>query len=196
MPRICIFGDSITWGSYDLEKGGWVERLKVDSMNSTEGETAVYNVGISGDKVGDVLRRFDAEMKARRTEVVQLIVLAIGINDSPHGDYEGTDLGEFEQSFRNLIGMANDYSGKLIIVTPTNVDDFHPAQTYKKRKDLEIKKYVDIIIKITKENKLPLVDVFGLMTKEDLKIDGLHPLASGHEKIYQEVKKVIDQCLK
>ena len=188
MSRICIWGDSITWGSYDLEKGGWAERLKVDLMNSTEGETAVYNVGISGDKVADVLKRFGVEAMARQPDI---IILAIGINDSPHGDYEGTDLGEFEESFRNLIVMAKGYSGKPIIVTPTNVDDFHPAQTYKKRKDLEIKKYVDIVSKIGKENKLPLVNVFGLMTKEDLEVDGLHPMPSGHEKIYQEVKKAI-----
>ena len=24
---ICVFGDSISWGAWDMEKGGWVNRL-------------------------------------------------------------------------------------------------------------------------------------------------------------------------
>jgi len=30
MPKpksICIFGDSVSWGAWDMEKGGWVNRL-------------------------------------------------------------------------------------------------------------------------------------------------------------------------
>lgn len=27
--KICVFGASITWGAFDNEKGGWVNRLKL-----------------------------------------------------------------------------------------------------------------------------------------------------------------------
>jgi lysophospholipase L1-like esterase len=28
MVKILVFGDSIAWGAFDLEKGGWVEKIK------------------------------------------------------------------------------------------------------------------------------------------------------------------------
>jgi len=27
MATICVFGDSTAWGAWDLERGGWVNRL-------------------------------------------------------------------------------------------------------------------------------------------------------------------------
>lgn len=41
---ICIFGDSITWGTSDSEKGGWVERLKV--YFGEKYDIDVYNLGV------------------------------------------------------------------------------------------------------------------------------------------------------
>jgi lysophospholipase L1-like esterase len=39
--------------------------------------------------------------------------------------------------------------------------------------------------------ELPVVDVFGLMSPEDLLSDGLHPNVSGHEKLYRLIAQVI-----
>ena len=58
MSVICIFGDSISWGAWDLEAGGWVNRLKLYFDNQPDPQIRVYNLGISGDRVGDVLKRF------------------------------------------------------------------------------------------------------------------------------------------
>lgn len=32
MTRVAIFGDSIAWGSWDPEGGGWTTRLRLDYM--------------------------------------------------------------------------------------------------------------------------------------------------------------------
>ena len=45
---ICVFGDSITWGASDYEKGGWVERLKTYLMKN-KNDVDVYNLGVSGE---------------------------------------------------------------------------------------------------------------------------------------------------
>ena len=36
IKRICVFGDSITWGACDYEKGGCVERLKTDLLEHSD----------------------------------------------------------------------------------------------------------------------------------------------------------------
>ncbi|MBI2635435.1 MAG: hypothetical protein HYW79_02725 [Parcubacteria group bacterium] len=186
MPRICIWGDSITWGSYDLEKGGWVERLKVDLINGTEGEVQVYNLGVSGDKVADVLKRFEAEASARQPDVV---ILAIGINDSPHENYsQGTNLKEFEGLYRKLMNIAKRYSERLVMVSPTNVDDSRPDNTYR-----GVDRYAGVVESLAKEDSVPFINLFGLMSKEDLEVDGLHPSATGHEKIYRAVKNELEK---
>ena len=43
MKRIGIWGDSITYGASDNDKGGWVNRLKVSFGNDDE-DIGVYNV--------------------------------------------------------------------------------------------------------------------------------------------------------
>ncbi|HEY8108487.1 MAG TPA: hypothetical protein VIF43_00505 [Patescibacteria group bacterium] len=76
MARVCIFGDSITWGAWDFEHGGWPTRLRLYFDNEEPGKFEVYNADISADKVGDVLRRFDVEVAARKPEVVGLVIAA------------------------------------------------------------------------------------------------------------------------
>jgi len=186
--RIGVWGDSITWGANDLEMGGWVARLRSFIDNEHELEPGVYNVGVSGDKVGNVLRRFGMEFEARQSETV---ILAIGINDSPHDTHpEGTPLDEFERQLGELIQKAKAGATKpVIFVGLTSVDDEHPKNSG--YKNSEIKKYDEIVKKVTSGSKVTYLDVFDLITKDDLKMDGLHPEAQGHEKIFQAVKAAL-----
>lgn len=187
MNRIGIWGDSITWGASDQELGGWVNRLRLFLDKNYENAPSVYNVGIGGDKVSDVLRRFGVEYEARKPEA---IIIAIGINDSPHDSHpDGTPLGIFEQKLNELISKVQVIADKLIIVGLTNVDSEHlDAHGYSNE---TIKPYSDVVQKVTNQNKLPYVDLWGLITKDDLKLDGLHPEAVGHEKIFQKVRPVL-----
>ena len=78
MTRILVFGDSIARGAVDLEKGGWVERLRIYFVNNSK-DKSVYNLGISGDTTENLLKRFMNECKVREPEI---IIFAIGVNDS------------------------------------------------------------------------------------------------------------------
>lgn len=55
---ICVFGDSITWGAWDIEKGGWVQRLRNFVESSSEEYIEIYNLGVSGDNTEDLLEIF------------------------------------------------------------------------------------------------------------------------------------------
>jgi len=193
MKKIGVWGDSITWGGYDRETGGWVTRLRrfcdgnYEFGDIYDGGPSVYNVGIWGDKVADVLKRFDVEHAARNPEMV---ILAVGMNDSSHqGHPKGTPLDEFEKNYRALIAKAKSKAQKLVLVGLTNVIDKHPRN--RGYKNDTILPYAQVIEKIAHEHGVIVVNLFGMMTEEDVSLDGVHPLASGHKKIYQKVKEVI-----
>ena len=62
---ICIFGDSVTWGAYDPEQGGWATRLR-NYFEAQENNIDVYNLGISGDATADLLKRIEVEAKSHK----------------------------------------------------------------------------------------------------------------------------------
>ncbi len=68
MAGILVFGDSISYGAWDIE-GGWVSRLRkfLDKKNLSEEnfDCKVYNLGISGDNSSGVLNRFEFETRQR-----------------------------------------------------------------------------------------------------------------------------------
>ena len=76
--RILIFGDSITYGAWDTELGGWANRLRI-AFDKENQDWNIYNLGVSGDTINDVLKRFDVECQAREPEK---LIFAIGINDA------------------------------------------------------------------------------------------------------------------
>ena len=109
MPHIFIFGDSITYGSWDKE-GGWADRLKRflhDKYLKTRGDYClVYNLGVSGDTTKEVLKRFDFETKRRLDKKEEnIFIFSIGANDaSTYSDGKNlVEIGEFENNIKQLI---------------------------------------------------------------------------------------------
>jgi len=45
--RISIFGDSITWGAWNPENGGWVAQLRRYFETNENYDVDVYNLGVS-----------------------------------------------------------------------------------------------------------------------------------------------------
>lgn len=180
--HICIFGASITWGANDAEGGGWTDRLKTHVWQKRDFETDVYNCGISGDKVANVLKRFDVEATARKADK---IIFSVGINDSPHStNPQGTPLEEFKDQYRQLIKKAEGFTKDVIFVGLTNVDEDIEEKNYKND---EIQKYDKVMQEIAAEKGLRFVSLFGSLNKEELTPDGLHPNANGHKKIFEKV---------
>jgi lysophospholipase L1-like esterase len=193
MARICIFGDSISWGSWDPSGGGWANRLREVGCNRLDlsepdhdwDYAAVYNCGICGDKLADVLRRFDVEAEARQPTVV---ILAIGINDIPHGDHRGTPPDDFARGYVELIAKAKRFTQDVILVTPTNVDEARSEHDYR---NADISALAEVVEKCAGDAGLPLVKAFGTLTPEDLHPDGLHPGPAGHEKLFRAIEPVV-----
>jgi lysophospholipase L1-like esterase len=191
--RICIFGDSITWGAVDPENGGWVAQLRGYFETNDDYDIAIYNNGISGDNTDDLLKRFEVECAAREP---QIIIFAIGINDSQHIKSEGAkgvSLEKFQNNLVELINLAKNFSDKIIFVGLTKVDEVSIPEIWGTENFYDnniIAKYNSIIEKISAEHRLPFVNLLDLLEAKDLD-DGLHPNSEGHKKIFLRIKEFL-----
>lgn len=184
---LCAFGDSITWGAYDGAEGGWAHRLRHTCERLGDlglSEKRVHALGIPGERLEGVLRRFDVEAGAREAEH---FIFAVGINDAPHlgdgGHRAGTDLPRFRLTYEALLEKAFRFSKDILLVGPTNVDE-GLADGWTNH---AIAPYVEVIRHLAQRQGVDFLDAFGTMGREDLQIDGLHPGPTGHRKLHDAV---------
>ncbi len=200
--NICVFGDSIAFGKYD-SKGGWVARLaeflEARYLAKKGDEFYVYNLSISGNHTGDVLARFETELKPRFSEKREwIVVFAVGLNDSVvvHSKNDHwVGIGEFQKNIRKLICLANEFSDKIIFVGPTSPDyqivDPMPWDLDKSYREAEVKKYDAALRDICQKSGaryLPLYDKFAAGDYKKLLYDGAHPNSAGHQLIFETVR--------
>lgn len=203
--RILIFGDSITYGSWDIE-GGWVQRLRkfLDEKILTELNfyCLVYNLGISGDTTDDLLERFEFETKKRIKEKEDtIIIFSIGGNDATFIDdkKQCQILKEnFRENIKKLIKLADKYASKIIFTGLLPTDELKtipiPWALDKSYKNEHIIQYNEIIKSFCEENKILFIDFFEKFKKFDYKNlleDRQHPNFEGHQKIFEIVKKFL-----
>lgn len=187
---ICIFGASSTQGFYDVEKGGWADRLKIyayeRSLNK-EGYFEVFNLGVSGNTSRDLLKRFYAEAKARDPTI---IIISLGDNDSALK----IPLNEYESNMGKIFSQAKDITKEVIVLGTKKVDEKLtkpvPWNTECYYVNEEIQKYDAKLRKLAENHKIEYVSLFDVLNEKDLE-DGLHPNSRGHKKIFEKVKDVL-----
>lgn len=210
MSYILAFGDSIIYGAWD-KKGGWLQRLRedIDKKNLEWKEDfyyLVYNLGISGDTSENLLKRFENEVKERKTEEEFIFIFAIGTNDSQYV-HSKKALNIFEAQFKTnlqkLIKKAKKYSSKIFFVGLTLVDEkkvtpmpWAPDKSYLNK---NLKKYDQIVKNVCQENKVHFIEIFDKVKQQNyyqlLSQDGAHPNSKGHEFIYKLAKKYLNKHL-
>ena len=192
--NILIFGDSITWGAYDPEQGGWATRLR-NYFEEKDNDTDVYNLGISGDTTADLLNRIEVEAKSREPN---LIIFAIGINDAQFIHSTNglrVSLDEFQQNLAKLLSIAKKFTDKVVFVGLTKVDESKttpcPWKPDKSYTNENIKRLDDAIEKFCEDKKLKFIPMENVVGNDDL-IDGLHPNTKGHIKIFNRMKSELE----
>lgn len=192
MTNLCAFGDSITWGMYDPEGGGWATRLRNYYEAQGAREVDVYNLGISGDSTDRLIYRLNTELTARRTDAV---ILAIGINDSRLHVSENKHFvskDDFRSNLGKILAIVREKNCRIMLLGLTPVDeskvmpvpwapDIHYSNAY-------IEAYDAIIKEVAAQHNHPYIPLFMLLELTDLH-DGLHPNSTGHQKIFEVVKK-------
>jgi acyl-CoA thioesterase I len=187
---ICIFGDSTAWGAWDMEKGGWVNRLWLEVSERTNGECDIYNLSISGGTTQTILDRFETEAKIREADA---LIFQSGGNDAYIRDGAGVNnisLEQFRANLESIIEKAKKITPKIIFMGFEVVDEAKTtpvAWSNISYFNSEIKRYNGELKKVCQEQGVLFLDNFSLLTLADLE-DGLHPNASGHEKTFQQVR--------
>lgn len=127
--NILVFGDSITQGFHDDERGGWVGRLFsycVSEMIRSDYEkyVSVFNLGISGERSCDLIKRFNVEFDTRQQDGMATI-FAIGINDSARNiktDKNWCDINDYKNNLQQMINQAK-IQGGVVLLGLTAVDE-------------------------------------------------------------------------
>jgi lysophospholipase L1-like esterase len=199
--HILVFGDSITQGFYDKEKGGWTNRLFIDvsaSLESDEDFIGVFNLGIDSENTTGLLKRIENEILARKSEDM-VIILDTGGNDT----FKNKDTGEnavpfevFSQNYAKLITTAKKY-GRVFCI---GFKDFNPEQA----KNLSWYKDYDFtdnahdlydveVERLAQQHGVRYIGMESLFAAnfDRYSHDGDHPTAEGHEIIYQRVKETL-----
>jgi len=190
--HICVFGASITWGAFDTEKGGWVDRLKIYFFNQEdENYASVYNLAVSGATTEDVLKRFDVDCEARRPNI---IIFSIGNNDSQFIKSQNktqTSIEKFRKNLDNLLEKASKYAEKIVFFGLTGVEEEKTMPVYWNSdafySNENIRQYDSIIEDFCRDKNLKYISLKGILEEGDWE-DGLHPNAKGHEKIFEKIK--------
>lgn len=204
---ICVFGNSIAWGAWDAEKGGWVNRLNLYFHFLDKGDNKrafVHNLAITGNTTNDLLRRFENEAEERfwgssenkDYKKDNICIFEIGKNDSiyvktKNKPWVGAE--EFENNLVELIKKAGNFSSNIVFLGLAKVDETEtiPWEESGESYDNEnIEKYNSIIEKVCRKNGARFIAITDLLNKKDSD-DGLHPNAAGHEKIFARVRKFL-----
>ena len=203
MANILIFGDSITYGAWDIE-GGWVARLRkfVDEKIFVDPNyyNLVVNLGISGNNSENILKRFEFEVQQRvKEERENVVIFAFGTNDSQI--YQGKNrvsLEKFKDNLNELLKLSKKFSSKAIFIGLFPVDESRsdpiPWATEKSYLNNEIKKYNEIINGFCKSNNLIFIDIFNRFINKNyqkLLDDGVHPNTEGHKQMFEIIKDVL-----
>ena len=192
--NILVFGDSITYGAWDKEKGGWVNRLRLALENDDSNSYyTIFNLGISGDVTESIKNRFDNECKIRFNKNDNtIIIFSIGINDTQNvKDEDRVSLETFRNNIITLINSAKKYTNNILFLGLIKVDESKviPLSWDKNKCYLNNKiiMFDKALKNICLENDVDYLHIYDLLESEDL-FDGLHPNNVGHQKICDKVK--------
>lgn len=202
--RMMIFGCSIAQGFWDKE-GGWANRLRkhLDKRSLASGLNKtfhIYNLGISGQTLDKLNERFEDEAKRRIRERNDIIIFAVGINDTKMPSGKKTtylSVKHFKDYINSLIKKAKKMSDNTLFLglTPVNESKTNPWRTGETWKNKYIEKFDRIINSACVQNNIKFIEIYNEFTKnnqKELLEDGVHPNSKGHEKIYKIVKKYLE----
>jgi len=202
MTKIFIFGDSLSYGKWDTETSGWAGRLRRhldEKVMDGKGYFETFNFGLPGDFSGGLLRRFESDLKPRFRDGEDIvIVFQIGINDTQFVSAAGqvrTSNEEFAGNLKNLIGIAQKYTQKIVFIglTPVNEEQTLTVPWYHDDyyKNNWIKEYNEVMKSAAKEKGAHFLGLFDKLSEkryfENL-VDGLHPNSKGHERLFRIIR--------
>lgn len=189
--RLLFLGDSITDCDRREEPEGLGHgyvRLVAESLRATEPGARVINRGISGDRVRDLVARFDADCLEHRPDLVTIFA---GVNDTwrAFDSDDPTTPRHSAGGLREMLGrLEAELPGAPVIVILPFVLDVG-EQTAAFRTDLDAR--TGALRSVALETGVPVIETQRLLDQaiadgpapHALAGDGVHPTEAGHRII-------------
>nr|WP_308741921.1 SGNH/GDSL hydrolase family protein [uncultured Anaerocolumna sp.] len=169
---------------------------KTYNLYFPDNEVTFINKGISGNRVKDVLNRYEEDIKEIHPDFISIL---IGINDTwrKYDSNDPTTPEEFEATYRKLLNLIKTDlpDCKIMIIEPFVLNSLPDRALW--REDLDPK--IQVVRKLAKEYAdyyVPLDGIFAKVEVEQyscgqLAADGVHPSHLGHGIIAQEYIKAL-----
>ena len=165
--KVVFLGDSITQQGENFEGEGTYKGFITSLRENVSQEVELINKGIGGNKVPDLLLRYNDDVLKLKPNIV---FIYIGINDVWH-KYDwgsGTDIDIYEKGLRKIITDIKAVGAKIILCTPTvigeNNGEFKLNNNFKDidtmeimNKDLEA--FSDVVRNLSSEFNTDLLDL-------------------------------------
>jgi len=150
---IVFLGDSITQQGAG-EKGYVTLFRQAIEKSRPDSGIKVIGAGIGGNKVPNLEARLDKDVLSHKPNVV---VIYIGINDVWHSTRgQGTEIGAFETGLRSLIKRCTDAGARVILSTPSVIDEKHDGSN---ALDKMLDEYATVSRKVAMETATTLLDL-------------------------------------
>lgn len=193
--RILFTGDSITDAgrradpNHPLGYAGYVlftaARL---TARFASPKLEIFNRGIGGNRITDLLARFDQDLLAIKPTVVSIM---IGINDTwrAFDSNNPTTTESYEADYRTILTrIRNELKARVVLLEPFVLHV--PADRHKWRADLNPR--IDVVRRLALEFGADLIPLDGIFAQaatqappEFWAADGVHPTIPGHQLIAQ-----------
>ena len=198
--QVVFLGDSITEEGRTLELG-FINLLE-ESLDSEKFN--LIGKGISGDKVSDLLVRYEDDVLAQNPDIV---FIYIGINDVWHS-YDvgkGSDIDFYEKGLRKIITDIKKRGAKIILCTPTVIGERVTFEDeLEVKRDQELDAFAGVVRNLSSEFNTELLDLRTIFKdyivennqnndyQDFLTDDGVHLNDAGNKLIADEMIKYIN----
>ena len=153
--QVVFLGDSITEEGRTLELG-FINLLE-ESLDSEKFN--LIGKGISGDKVSDLLVRYEDDVLVQNPDIV---FIYIGINDVWHS-YDvgkGSDIDFYEKGLRKIITDIKKRGAKIILCTPTVIGERVTFEDeLEVKRDQELDAFAGVVRNLSSEFNTELLDL-------------------------------------
>jgi acyl-CoA thioesterase I len=188
-------GDSITDCNRDRSQTDSLGDGYVSILQSRHPELFIINRGISGDRVNELLNRWQEDALDLNPDVISIYV---GINDVWHHHEWGKpySIASFITMYQTLIDQVKKQNPRtqICLISPFVLKMGHYKAVWQK----DIDDIIQAVESLSKRNQtlyLPLSEVFRqanlTYTADELTWDGVHPKNIGHEIIASAIEEVL-----
>lgn len=195
--RIAFLGDSITLGDGDVEARGWPSRFLAVAVVPPR-RAQCYNLGVGGEGLHDLGRRWRGETHARLAGRTGCgVMIMIGVNDALRATRTHSaialDIGAWQAALTSLVSQLQDHV-PVCLIGPAPVHDALRRDDGARGTAVNdlLTRLEDAVQATARTRNTPFVAMGPLRLDEGFQSalkasDMLHPVGHGHEIIAQRL---------